>query len=280
MNLKSNLLFHEIIYTNLEVIKIDLLLIYQLCLSNIMVKNDFLYGLFGGISGTIISHPFDTIKTRIQSNKVSSFQQAFKMRKLYSGITPPLVGIMLEKSIVFGFYEKSKSYGFNNFFSGIIGGFMSTVIVTPVDRLKINYQNQDFKLQNALTIRNLYKGFTPTIFRETPGFGIYFSTYNFLTEKYNKNYNNFKTFGFGSLSGLCAWMFIYPSDLIKTKYQSNNNDLTLSNTIKKIWSSNNDSNNIIKGFRNFYKGFSLAIMRAMPLHGGVFLGYEIAKKYL
>lgn len=245
-----------------------------------MVKNDFLYGLFGGISGTIISHPFDTIKTRIQSNKVSSFQQAFKMRKLYSGITPPLVGIMLEKSIVFGFYEKSKSYGFNNFFSGIIGGFMSTVIVTPVDRLKINYQNQDFKLQNALTIRNLYKGFTPTIFRETPGFGIYFSTYNFLTEKYNKNYNNFKTFGFGSLSGLCAWMFIYPSDLIKTKYQSNNNDLTLSNTIKKIWSSNNDSNNIIKGFRNFYKGFSLAIMRAMPLHGGVFLGYEIAKKYL
>ena len=71
---------------------------------------------------------------------------AIQIGKLYSGITPPLVGIMLEKSIVFGFYEKSKSAGFNNFFSGIIGGFMSTVIVTPVDRLKINYQNQDFKL--------------------------------------------------------------------------------------------------------------------------------------
>lgn len=245
-----------------------------------MVLNDFTYGLCGGILGTIISHPFDTIKTRIQSNKVSNIKQALQIGKLYSGITPPLIGIMLEKSIVFGFYEKSKSVGFNNFFSGIIGGFISTVIVTPVDRLKINYQNQDFKIQNVLTIRNLYKGFTPTIFRETPGFGIYFSTYNFLTEKYNKNNNNFKTFAYGSLSGLSAWMFIYPSDLIKTNYQSNNNNLTLPNTIKKIWSSNNDSNNIIRGFRNFYKGFSLAIMRAMPLHGGVFLGYETAKKYL
>jgi hypothetical protein len=33
------------------------------------------------------------------------------------------------------------------------------------------------------------------------------------------------------------------------------------------------------GCRNFYKGFSLAIMRAMPLHGGVFLGYEMSKSY-
>jgi hypothetical protein len=245
-----------------------------------MILNDFTYGLCGGLCGTIISHPFDTIKTRIQSNKVPSIKQAIQIGKLYSGIIPPLVGIMLEKSIVFGFYEKSKSIGFNNFFSGIIGGFISTLVVTPVDRLKINYQNRELKLLNVLTIKNLYKGFTPTIFRETPGFGIYFSTYNFLTEKFNKSGDNFKTFGFGSLSGLSAWMFIYPSDLIKTNYQSNNNDLTLPNTIKKIWSLNNDSNNVIRGFRNFYKGFSLAIMRAMPLHGGVFLGYETAKKYL
>ena len=83
-----------------------------------------------------------------------------------------------------------------------------------------------------------------------------------------------------SIDGLGALPFLRLGFLIKTNYQSNNNELTLPNTIKKIWSSNNDSNNIIRGFRNFYKGFSLAIMRAMPLHGGVFLGYETAKKYL
>ena len=251
-----------------------------------MALNDFTYGLFGGLLGTVVSHPFDTIKTRVQSNRAHTIIQAIKIKKLYSGIAPPLVGIMLEKSIVFGFYEKSKSYGLNNFWSGIVGGFISTIIVTPVDRIKINYQNQELKLQNLETIKkvftrkNLYKGFTPTIFRETPGFGIYFSTYNFLTDNYNKSSNMGKTFACGALSGLCAWLFIYPSDLIKTNYQSNHHDLSLADTIKKIWRTNNSSNNKAQGIKNFYKGFNLAILRAMPLHGGVFLGYELSKKYL
>jgi solute carrier family 25 carnitine/acylcarnitine transporter 20/29 len=251
-----------------------------------MTFNDFTYGLFGGLSGTLISHPFDTIKTRIQTNKASTIGQAVKIGKLYSGITPPLVGIMLEKSIVFGFYEKSKSMGLNNFWSGIIGGFISTIVVTPVDRLKINYQNQELKMNNLETIKkvlapkNLYKGFTPTIFRETPGFGIYFSTYNYLTDRFNKFNNIGTTFCFGALSGLSAWLFIYPSDLIKTKYQAVNNKTSLPNTIKNIWILNNPNNNIFRGMRNFYSGFNLAILRAMPLHGGVFLGYELSKKIL
>ena len=53
---------------------------------------------------------------------------------------------------------------------------------------------------------------------------------------------------------------------IKTKYQSGQNNLI----------------NIIKETHKigFYKGFSLAVMRAIPLHSGVFLGWEIANKYL
>lgn len=252
-----------------------------------MSNNDFLYGLYGGFIGTLVSHPFDTIKTRIQSNTVTNLSQALKMGKLYSGITPPLVGIMLEKSIVFGFYEKSKQFGFNNFWSGIIGGFASTVIVTPVDRLKINFQNNELKMNSIETVKkvlnpkNLYKGFTPTIFRETPGFGIYFSTYNYLKNKFPANDNIGKTFAYGALSGLSAWCFIYPSDLIKTNYQSeHSNGLSLIDTTKKIWSESNSSNKITKGISNFYRGFHFAILRAMPLHGGVFMGYELAKKYI
>jgi solute carrier family 25 carnitine/acylcarnitine transporter 20/29 len=174
---------------------------------------------------------------------------------------------MLEKSIVFGFYEKMKILGYNDFISGLVGGFISTIIVTPIDRLKINYQNK-----TSIKITNLYKGFTPTIFRETPGFGIYFSTYNYLNKNYNSNNYLWNNFIFGSISGLTSWIFIYPSDLIKTKYQSSNN-ISLINVIKNIYYNKN------KGFINFYNGFNLAIMRAMPLHGGVFLGYEMAKKY-
>ena len=49
-----------------------------------MELNNFTYGLFGGLLGTLISHPFDTIKTRIQSNKVARIDQAIKLGKLYS----------------------------------------------------------------------------------------------------------------------------------------------------------------------------------------------------
>ena len=249
--------------------------------------NDFLYGMCGGFVGTIISHPFDTVKTRIQSKSAPDIKSAIMMRNLYAGITPPLIGIMLEKSIVFGFYNKSKEYGLNNFWSGIVGGFMCTLIVTPVDRVKIIFQNKESIA--GFSIKSLYRGFIPTICRETPGFGIYFTTYNYLSEKYNKDSSNpMKTFTFGALSGLSAWTFIYPSDLVKTRMQSENNiksqNIILQNYIRDIFLENNSGKNNFQksfiGLKNFYKGFSLAIMRAMPLHGGVFLGYELSKKYI
>ena len=266
--------------------------------------NDFLYGLCGGFTGTLVSHPFDTIKTRIQSKKAPDIKSALMMRNLYAGLAPPLLGIMLEKSIVFGFYNKAKEHGINDFWSGIIGGFMCTLIVTPIDQLKICMQNKKAPIQNLViantnqpikkfhygvgyvecnkiilpSIRTMYRGFIPTVCRETPGFGIYFSVYNYLTANYNNNMNNVKTFSFGALSGLAAWTFIYPSDLVKTKMQSSEN-ISIQKIIGDIFSENNPRSSII-GLKNFYKGFSLAIMRAMPLHGGVFLGYELSKQYI
>ena len=234
------------------------------------MDNNFISGLIGGFTGTLISHPIDTVKTRIQSGKFPTISNAIKEGKLYSGLSAPLVGIMLEKSIVFGFYDKAKQHGVNNFWSGIIGGFASTVIVTPIDRLKIHFQNN---VKSGINIKTLYKGFIPTIFRETPGFGIYFTTYNYLNTNYNSNKSLINNFIYGSLSGLSAWIFIYPSDLVKTKYQANND--SINTIIKKIWNTNNK-----KSLLNFYSGFYLAIARAMPLHGGVFLGYEMSKKYI
>ncbi len=56
---------------------------------------------------------------------------------------------------------------------------MCTLIVTPIDRIKINLQNNT-PLNN---MNNLYRGFIPTVCRETPGFGIY------LKANYNKENN-------------------------------------------------------------------------------------------
>ena len=223
--------------------------------------NKFISGSIGGLTGTLLSHPFDTIKTRIQSGQCKTIKEAFKMKRLYSGLSTPLMGIPLEKTIVFGTYQKLRENDYNIGFSGSIAGLISTTIVTPIDNFKIQYQ-----LGNKPNFKNIFNGYFPTMLRETLGFSIYFSTYSYLTDLYNPNKNNFKTFIFGGFSGFSAWLFIYPADIIKTKYQSGQTDL-----IKIIKETHKTG---------FYKGFSLAVIRAIPLHSGVFLGWELANKYL
>jgi len=232
--------------------------------------NEFIAGSLGGLVGTILSHPIDTIKTRIQSGSAKNIFDAINMKKYYSGIRAPLLGIPLEKSIVFGFYNLGKQNGLNNFWSGIIGGFMSTLIVTPIEYVKVNLQNKT--PLSALKISNIYKGFIPTVCRETPGFGIYFTVYNYLNNNYNKSKSYINNFTYGGLSGLFAWIFIYPSDLVKTIKQDISNTKSLQQIILDIYNKN--------GLRGFYKGFHFAAARAVPLHSGVFLGYEISKRYI
>ena len=236
------------------------------------MTKEYICGLIGGVVGTFFSHPPDTIKTRLQTGSVNTLKDALKMGNLYRGVSAPLFGIGFEKLIVFGFYGECKKYGFSDGLSGLIGGFASTLVVVPVDRIKILMQNKEPLTISLFKPTSLYKGFSITLFRETPGFGIYFTTYNSLTQKFNKETNLLKSFIFGSISGFTSWVFIYPSDLIKTKYQSikSNDNIKINYVIKNIYKNN--------GIKGFYKNFNYAIMRAMPLHGGVFLGYEFSKK--
>lgn len=59
--------------------------------------NEFISGSLGGLVGTILSHPIDTIKTRIQSGSAKNIFDAIHMKKFYSGIRALLLGIPLEK---------------------------------------------------------------------------------------------------------------------------------------------------------------------------------------
>lgn len=222
--------------------------------------NEFIKGYISGTIGTIISHPFDTIKTNLQKGQKlnlnqGNFKNNFKntIKSLYRGILPPLIGVGIEKSIVFGTYHSSyywlKGNPYYKFsdngsiaIAGGFAGFCTSFVVTPVDRLKIIAQtNENFKLnnfdfKNLRTIQSfgnlqnlrtffqsLYKGFSLTIIREVPGFAIYFSIYHQLKQR-NVNENNvlplYKAFLFGGASGVISWAFIYPQDTVKTYIQS------------------------------------------------------------
>ena len=241
----------------------------------------FIAGCFGGFIGTSLSHPLDTIRIKTQSNRYNIYQNTndIFIRNgpigFYKGFFPPLISISLEKAIVFGVYNNCynkkifKNNNTNILFSGYMSGVAASFFVTPLEAVKIHQQNMVEGYPFIKCFRNLilngrlYSSFIPTLFREPPGFAIYFSTYNYLNQILPSN-NIYNTFLYGSLSGCISWIFIYPADVIKTRLQVSNDNLIsiIKDSIKK---------------KNLYKGFSLSIMRAIPLHGGAFVGYEYIK---
>lgn len=242
------------------------------------LDNHYVKGCISGMSGIILSHPVDSIKTHYQMNIKGKFTYNFK--NLYRGITSPLVGVGLEKAIVFGTYNYLRNnQNLSIPVSGGISGLAASMIVSPYERIKILLQTQQkVSLKMCLNPSFMFKGLSATFTREIPGFAIYFSTYetlkNYFYSSQNKQISIPASFIFGGASGTIAWMFIYPQDRIKTIIQSNNNQTEKIN-IKQI------IQNIYKlgGIRHFYQGFTFAVMRAILLHSGTFCTMEILNNH-
>merc|ERR1719204_836597 len=77
----------------------------------------FLAGQVAGMCGAVVSHPMDTVKTRMQIDMIASTGPSHSrntigilrhilvtdgLRNLYKGILPPLLGYGLSSSLVFG----------------------------------------------------------------------------------------------------------------------------------------------------------------------------------
>lgn len=220
----------------------------------------FITGAISGATGILLSHPIDTIKSNVQDGKSIRYNPRF----LFRGIVPPFFGMGLEKAVVFGTYHNVKTLlpennNYNNLIAGAVAGFASSFVVTPIERLKIMSQvgNSGF--------RNLYAGLSTTFTREMPGFGVYFTSYEYM-KSLNKNSGTMDHFLMGGTSGFLAWFFIYPQDLIKTQIQASSEPISYRTIVKKIYKEN--------GIKGFFRGFHLALLRAVPLHAGTFAMFE------
>ena len=137
-----------------------------------------------------------------------------------------------------------------------------------------------------MTPKFLFQGWSATLYREMPGFAIYFSTYNklksirdewlllqYLNKKNIPNISMIESFTFGAIAGSISWLFIYPQDRIKTHIQAlKERNLGFIGGFQEILKEG--------GYKGFYRGFHFALMRAIPLHATAFMTYELCKKYL
>ena len=178
---------------------------------------DILAGTFAGAFSKLVEYPLDTIKVLIQVRPVSlnqespnaflTFRDALSeggIRRIYRGLSVPLVGATGENLISFWFFgfaeRKLKSYyktkqlsirqiGYCGAFAGIGCGLW----LTPIEFIKCQMQvsSTAAKYNNSLikclkynlvsNPRNLFTGLTACWVREIPGTFIYFVSYRATT---------------------------------------------------------------------------------------------------
>lgn len=230
----------------------------------------FVNGAIGGMIGLTMSHPIDTVKTHVQTNK----PVPRNLLLLYRGFLPPLFGMAVEKAIVFGTYQWARDHNLNNPSSGALAGLMASMIVTPYERLKIIRQSGHVLQMSHFHPTSLWRGLSATFTREVPGFAIYFSVYENSKRLIYKDQEITKTGSLllGGLSGATAWFFIFPQDVVKTRLQSltETKRINTLETVRQLYQE--------QGFRGFFRGFHFALLRAVPLHAGTFLGVEMMRK--
>jgi solute carrier family 25 carnitine/acylcarnitine transporter 20/29 len=151
---------------------------------------DFTAGIFGGASGVLAGHPWDTIKVRLQNQHASGIQykgaidcflkilREEKIPGLYRGMSSPLIGIAAINSVIFGVYghttrivnESNLSPISKVAIAGAVSGFANSFICCPIELVKIRLQNQHDALSKPVRftvpiyagpidcIKKVYKG--------------------------------------------------------------------------------------------------------------------------
>ncbi|RGB35724.1 mitochondrial carrier domain-containing protein [Rhizophagus diaphanus] len=157
------------------------------------IKN-IIFGSIAGMTGKLVEYPFDTVKTRLQSQSseykpfngpLDCFRQTLKHEGffgLYRGMSPPMIGAMLENASLFLVYNhiqtmvrEFKTPNYNNesqhqaplsmsvvCLAGGLSGTTASFFLTPIELIKCKLQVQEtftYKMErNSLITNPRYNG--------------------------------------------------------------------------------------------------------------------------
>lgn len=225
--------------------------------------DNFINGTIAGSTAAFISHPFLVTKNHLQNGYKFDYGKHFNLKWLYSGLFRAMCSYSVEKMVVFGVYNSLKQHNYDPAISGAIAGLLASLTITPGEQLTIDKQIgvKRVTLSNPLlSIGHLYQGLTATMFRESLGFAVHFTIYDYISNKINKERNELKTILCGITAVIFGWSCIVPIDRIKTQIQSGTFNIKTYN------------------IKESFQGFRFALLRAIPFHVTCFLIMEHLRK--
>ena len=264
------------------------------------VKNLINGALSGGISRTFVA-PLERLKTinqvSIESNKNSIIHN---LRNIWrtEGIMGMFRGngincsrIVPKSGIQWMSFNWASKYTDSKFGAGGISGLITATSLYPMEtirtRLSIQVNKSNYngiidcgkKIVKRHGFQGLYRGLDICLIGVIPlyaiNFGLFHYTKQFLS-KYieNTEINNIIS---GNLSMLGAIMVAFPSDLIKKQMQVRGDYNIVKHQnwwecTKHIWKN--------QGYRGFYRGLLVDLLKTCPANGMYFLCIGLLEKYI
>ncbi|XP_036355084.1 mitochondrial carnitine/acylcarnitine carrier protein-like [Octopus sinensis] len=253
---------------------------------------DLLAGGFGGTCLVASGFPFDTIKVRLQTSTATSNG----LSPVYTNATDCARKILKNEVLeiflsgIFWILPQYMLYAFlattytNILSAGLLSGIFTVILMAPGERIKCLLQvqtNSQVKLYNGPIdcakklfkeggMRSIYKGSLLTLYRDVPGSGAYFLTYNLLKDKLSSDegLSPLKTLFAGGMAGVFNWVVSMPQDMIKSRFQTASVN-TYPNGLRDVVSE------IMRegGPLGFYRGFAPVIVRAFFANAVLFFVY-------
>eukprot|EP01125_Pyxidicula_operculata_P012840 TRINITY_DN4232_c0_g1_i2.p1 TRINITY_DN4232_c0_g1~~TRINITY_DN4232_c0_g1_i2.p1 ORF type:complete len:327 (+),score=31.46 TRINITY_DN4232_c0_g1_i2:39-983(+) len=182
-------------------------------------------GFFSGIAGTVIGHPLDTVKVRLQTqpgkyngmfNCLTTIAKSEGVFALFKGIVAPIINLTILNSLSFTVYGQSKEIVQSMFdveelrtphyyLAGSMVGVFCSIISTPFEMVKVQMQLDNItkrmfsgSIQCAMYIKknhgvhSLFYGYLVNAAREILFCTIYFGTYD-NTKKFLANLFGYHT---------------------------------------------------------------------------------------
>jgi solute carrier family 25 (mitochondrial carnitine/acylcarnitine transporter), member 20/29 len=188
------------------------------------------------------------------------------------------------------FGDKSPLQLFN---AGCFSGVFSTVVMTPMELVKVQLQIQKDgvkkyngafdcgkKIYQEMGLKGIYKGTMATLARDVPGSGVYFAAYEIVKRAFipvggtSADLNSFHTLFAGGMAGLTGWIYMLPADTIKSRIQSAEPGQYsgMMDCVRQLIKN--------EGYGALYRGIGPVFLRSFPANAACFWGFETAMNIL
>lgn len=246
-----------------------------------------------GAARSLVAHPFDVVRSELQlyPNLYRGAVDVIKqrgIRNLYKGIWYPTLGSAVTVGVhfhTFDFFYRQN--GLPAPLAGAVAGFAGSIFFnTTYEHIRIKMSKTGSRHTSSADLYDLLKrknmffhGFTITSIRDKIGYSVFFTTSELVKKNVSSN-----PILVGSLSGVAMWTIIYPLDTIKTVYQGHSLSRTIT-LLEAIYSVKNGSllfkqrqeeglSSRLRSLPNFYRGYTICILRAIPVNTAIFLTIE------